>query len=218
VKRELDQEEAVWRSVPAFVTALGLVGALLVYIAKQVLPVDGHPAALIAVGLAVAGAMSLVIAGWNLRMAIRRRKHGYLPDEEGVVRSFQERKNYYEEMGQHSNDAGSSALRDFRSDILEKSAAAASWNHKVNSEKQVHRMRSAHWMFISATCAVVSGALAFSFSTDQSTQPRDESHDREISAPTSTSAPAAATGQVGRTRSHEPPTDALTQSHEAGGL
>ena len=160
IKRELDQEEAVWRSIPAFVTALGLIGAMLAYVGSKLVPPQDHALSYVALGLAGTGSLCVLIAGWNLRTAVRRRRYGYLPDEPGVVNAFQARRGFYETQGKGVEEAGRLALQDFRPDLLDKAAEAASANHKSNSGKQAARTRAAHWMFLAAAFTFASVGVA----------------------------------------------------------
>lgn len=210
IKRELDQEEAVWRSIPAFITALGLLGAMLAYLGSKLVPVQDRFFSNLALVVAVIGSVCLLVAGWNLRLAVRPRRYGYPSDEEGVVRAFQERRQYYENQGMEPSCARSQVLKDFRPDLLEKTAAAASVNHRSNSQKLAARTRAAHWLFFAAAFTFVAAAVTL---FDYETHEAEQNHDGYTSA----AAPAAAASTpsadtLGRKRPNESSSDPLGRS------
>ena len=80
-KREVDQDEAVWRTLPFFATALGLAGALVGYVASHLPNLSTAPLSLMLHVLIALALASLVAAGFWIWVAVRPREYVYLPRE-----------------------------------------------------------------------------------------------------------------------------------------
>lgn len=160
LKREIDYEEAVWRTLPAFVTPLGLLAVLLAYSFSVMFP--DVPAPLSAIGLALiviaSGSGSLTI--WQLRFSVKRRRHRYPPSETSICTYASQQREHYELHGQPGSDVDETVLQVVREFILAETAEAASHNHVLNASKLAARTKAARWLFWTTVFTLAAGADA----------------------------------------------------------
>lgn len=160
MKREVDYEEAVWRSLPAFVTALGLLMGLLAWafsIAASDLPA---PLGIAAVTLCAVSFASALMVVWHLRFSIKKQRHRYPPAETEVCAWASELQAHQEALGLALDTAGDAVLAQVRALVLKHTAAAATNNQVLNANKLIARTRAAHWLFVTVTFTLASGAAA----------------------------------------------------------
>jgi len=160
VRREQTLEEAVWRSIPAFLITLGVIGAVLAFSIEQLSARLGDPLGLVGLACAVLGAVAVVIGGWRLSTAVRSRAYSYPADELFIVETADALRRQYEYDGDAPSLAEAKALSEKRREVLLEWATSASHNHLANKQKAAARAASAQWMFAAAAFAVLAGAFA----------------------------------------------------------
>jgi hypothetical protein len=189
-KRELDLEEAVWRSVPALVSAIGLLGAGLVFLCRSLAaqrdPLE--PAFLIQAVLLSGALIALGLAAWHLRFAVSKRKHRYPTDEVDLCKWAGQLKGAYEVDGHSPGEAARRTLADVKTDVLKEVAAAASHNHQLNVAKMKGRTESARWIFHAAVI-MLAAVLVSTFARAEFWKTPDE-----LEAPAVAASSAAAAG------------------------
>jgi len=212
-KRELDFDEAVWRSLPAFVTAIGLLAALLAYEFIHLATADWRNLTnLLGLGLTVCGALSTLAALWHLRFAIKTRRHRYPADEQIVRVVALGRLDELVKHGLTPEEAEAQALTETRKNYLDDIAAAASHNHGLNAAKLVARTKSARWLIIAAAFTLIAGSVTVFLQTPLAGANSDERHNESApsasaATPAAATAAAAALGGKGRNDPAEVPVD-----------
>ncbi|RZJ00095.1 MAG: hypothetical protein EON90_08870 [Brevundimonas sp.] len=160
VRREQTLEEAVWRSIPAFLITLGVIGAVLAFSIQQLSANLGDPLGLVGLACAALGAVAVVVGGWRLSTAVRSRAYAYPADELFIVETADALRRQYEYDGDAPGLAEAKALSEKRREVLLEWATSASHNHMANKQKAAACAASAQWMFAAAAFAVLAGAFA----------------------------------------------------------
>lgn len=150
LKRELDFEEAVWRTLPAFVTALGFLGTAASFLLREIvrgwtLAHDWLPGTLL-----LAGSAAIVTGAWHLRFAVKSRGHYYPLDEVRICSWAAELQVAAGSAGADATTVELETLNTVRAEAVRQTAIAASWNHLANAQKLKGRTRAARWLFIAA--------------------------------------------------------------------
>ena len=160
VRREQTLEEAVWRSIPAFLITLGVIGAVLAFSIQQLSADLRAPLGLIGLACAALGVVAVVVGGWRLSAAVKSRGYAYPADELFIVETADALRRQYEYDGDAPSLAEAKALSEKRREVLLEWATSASHNHLANKQKAAARAASAQWMFAAAAFAVLAGAFA----------------------------------------------------------
>lgn len=202
-KRELDLEEAVWRTLPAFVTALGLLGAAATFVLRQT--ATGWSIEddwLASIGL-VATLAAMTKAAWELRYSVKRRSHRYPPDEVEMCRWATELRSEALGAGADPARADQIALEKLRAKVLREVAEAASCNQVVNAAKMTGRTKAARWIFWAAVLMFLT-VVTQVLSEARHLENVDEQRARGPTATTAAASPAAsgASSEVGREGQH----------------
>lgn len=160
LKREIDYEEAVWRSLPAFMTPLGLLAALLAYSFSIFFPDLPAPLSLAGMILAAGGFVSGSMTIWHLRFSVKSRSHRYPPAETEVCAFADHQRDELASGGRSGEELDRLVLEAVRRFTLAEIAAAATHNQPLNAAKLTARTKAARWLFWTTVFTLAAGALA----------------------------------------------------------
>ncbi len=191
MKRELDFEEAVWRSIPAFVTATGLVGALMAYLFAHLAGAENDALHQVSMTLTILGMVCIATSLGFLGCAVEGRRHRYPSDEVATVADVLKALD----AGASSPFADEDAARRY---CLEELAKSASHNHGVNAAKFEARTRAARWLLRAAGFALAASVTVAISDARHLRSPDDRQAAPAVATPaTSAIAPVSAPAAVG---------------------
>lgn len=131
-RKELDQEENVWRSLPFFAAALALQLAAIVNLVQYLPHSDDAVSAWIAVP-AAATAISTVASLVFIAAAIAPARFKYLAPEPDLVR-------YAAELDNETDlDPSNDAQKNFKEGLVAQYALATDWNRRINQRRAQRR-------------------------------------------------------------------------------
>lgn len=143
-KREADQDESVWRSLPFFATSLTLYGAILGYVATKLPPITLSIFSIAAYILLAASATSLVISfGW-LWYSVHSRRYRQIPLETDTLTFARGLEAYYGAVGRPDVDEVVKA--DLQNYWIDQFSAAVAHNRKLNESRLESRSYSIRFL------------------------------------------------------------------------
>lgn len=131
-KRELDADEAIWRSLPLFAAILGLAVAILptVYRSAQ-LVADASPRAIVTIGLIVALGLFAGGARWFWAV-IRPRDYRYPPTDEDIHDYAHSLAAFHADAGEDADSRDERTRNELRAFVLDQFALATTQNRSHN--------------------------------------------------------------------------------------
>lgn len=155
-KREFDQEENVFRSLPFFVAALGLEVAIVGHIVRRFPPFEIKPYSLVLHGLLGAAGLCFVATIIFMFLAVARRQFRYPPSESAVIDWARTERSAYLTAG-FPKDEVEVVLHE---ELLEKLApefAAATEHNRANN---LSRLKFRSWALIALVVGLLLGVAS----------------------------------------------------------
>lgn len=143
-KREFDQEENVWRTLPLFATSIGLVAGLATLLHTALKPIDGTWFPYVSYGGLAGMYVSLFVLLFFLFQSTKRRKVK-APSEETALRGkAAEYAEYYRTGGAAPEDVDKLAALDFRELMIRQMSVAAMSLRRNNLDRITARARAVY--------------------------------------------------------------------------
>lgn len=170
-RKEIDQEENVWRSLPFFAATIALqMAALGQFIAR--LPAAGTVWSKLALaGLGLAGAL-MATALVLLFECVRPKRFHYIASEPDWLA--------FAEALIAQTDAPSPALDSLKRALAEQYAVAAENNRRINKRREFFRARAGQAVVGSIGCTLFFVAIILTNAYVSKTHAQDQPHDRII--------------------------------------
>lgn len=141
-KREFDQEESVFRSLPFIGAAAAIVVGVLRDFKASTPPWSLDPYPLLIYGLLGGIGAALVLMGWFLFAAVRPRAFRYPVDEAAIQKTADQLQAYHLAAGLDREAAQAAAVVDLRRQMIEQFSVSATNNRRQNSARQIARSRA----------------------------------------------------------------------------
>lgn len=167
-KRELDADEAIWRSLPFFAAILGLAVAVLPSIYRSAFSVRDPGWTIAVVFLLVGSVGCFVIAGRWFWDVIRLRDYRYPPNDVEILDYAQTLGTFYQDIGKKAVERDGLVRDDLRTLMIGEFADAATRNRRNNVAKAKARSQVLLFVmtgFLLAFCAEATILLAEAFTT-----------------------------------------------------
>lgn len=145
-KRELDADEAIWRSLPFFAAILGLAVAVLPTIYRSAFAVRGLGWTVAVALLLVSSVACFIIAGRWFWDVIRLRTYRYPPNDVELFDYAQTLGTFYQDIGKKAVERDALVRDDLRTLMIGELADAATFNRRNNLTKA--RARSQVLLFV----------------------------------------------------------------------
>ena len=147
-KKEIDQEENIWRTVPVFVAAIALELTALIQLRADIARLSG---AYLAVCAAAAGIflISLGVMAFFLIQAVRPRKFSYLAPETDLLAFAKEIEQDFLADGFSPAAVSFGVKREMQDRLLEQMAVATTNKRRVIRQQAQYRGRAVWPLFIS---------------------------------------------------------------------
>lgn len=146
--REINDHDAIWRSLPLFAVLFGFAGAMLLFLAtKAPTPTEGLRAYIVYALIVVC----LMIFGNSVRYAavlIWPRVHRYLPSDVEVQDYGHGLLDFHRQTGLDEVQANVAAQRDLRTYLIGQLAGASAQNRAINQKKGHARVQSLFYLFL----------------------------------------------------------------------
>ena len=147
-KRELDQEENVFRSMPFFATTFGVVATAIGLARPAIGPLDGTPAA-ICIYLLLAATFLATAAGLAfLFQAVRARKFEMPMGDHDLIAWRKKLESFYAEAGESEEATNAAIMADLRDDMTRQLATATALARANNLSRNQARGRAAGALII----------------------------------------------------------------------
>lgn len=161
-KREIDQNENVWRTLPGFVTAAAfLVGANFYIISHEPRPQPFVHTIQLYYSFQVASLLCLGLGFLFLFDTIRGRDYRVLPFERDTLKFHKGMEAHYGAHGHLSSDGkDESVLTEVQSFMLDTLAEDVSFNRNINKGRYLSRARAAVLLMVGYACAAPPVILA----------------------------------------------------------
>lgn len=162
-RQEVTAEEDIFRTLPFFGTALGVVIAIVTFAAGHI-PVQlaGQPSSLPAlVGLLALFAAILQAVGsmaW-LSLAIRRRKYNRIGSEAELLDRLAELRGYYDNQGIPRERQDDRLVPDMEAILLRSYESVTPRNRAINERRYRYRAQAASNLMRSLICALAAAIL-----------------------------------------------------------
>ena len=153
-KREVDADEAVWRSLPLFAAAAGLAAAVLPNVYESVVDAAPAPARIVALAFLVGSLAMFGVAGYWFWQLVKVREYVFPRSDTGLVAYAEDLKTFYVANGAEATEADE-AVRDEVRDFMTAEFAAAV---EINRGHNRARTRARSQVLLHVTIAFV---LAF---------------------------------------------------------
>lgn len=160
-KREVDQDEAVWRTLPFFATAFGLGSTVIGYAALHLPAWDVSAYPIICYVLFAAALLTIVVAFSFLWNAVRQRAYRYPPPDVELLAHARDLHAFHLESGATAEEADREVVREMRALMIEQFARAASNNRVNNGAKQRARTAALAYLMLGFAFAFVMISLTF---------------------------------------------------------
>lgn len=161
LKREIDSDESVWRTLPFFATAIGIAGTLLGYDGSRLPSFSWALLPLLLYTLLGAGILCLGISFAWLFNAVRQREYRYPPSEVDLHTLAQGYRNYNIALGRSGEDLEARIVQDMRSIMVDEYAQSASTNREQNRRKLFSRSQAIFFLMVGLAICFAYGSLAF---------------------------------------------------------
>ncbi len=192
-RKEIDQEENVWRSLPFFAATLALQSAALAQFRDQLFGLTGRLAWVASV-LALFVTLATVTAPVFLALAIRWAKFAYIASEPALLAYAQELEAAEQAT---SSPAGEDAATVLKRELVRQYAAATSNNRAINQRRVRHRTSAGMATLVSVLATILLLAACIGSPYLGPVEPRagDAAHDQPAGAQAGGArAPAAEAG------------------------
>lgn len=163
-KREIDQDESVWRTLPFFAAAIGLTVTLILPAAGSIAPL--HLSAdewllLIKYLLFISAAAFLGVASFHLYLAMNIRLYRQIPDEVATLDYLRRKREDLLAISPDVDSAETASALFAREYLNEEMANATSHNRKNNIARVKYRSFSVKWIFFGWLALALFAALTF---------------------------------------------------------
>ncbi|QDZ06559.1 hypothetical protein FPZ24_02955 [Sphingomonas panacisoli] len=138
-KREVDADDAVWRSLPFFAAIIGLAIAVLPAVYRTAWEISDRPwwiAAMVVFAIAI---LCFTISGYWFWIVIRPREYIYPPPPDQVLTYAEELAEYYRSRRMSDERRDLAVRNDLRDFMLRQLAEATANNRRNNNAKALAR-------------------------------------------------------------------------------
>jgi len=173
-RQEVAAEEDVYRTLPFFGTALGVVVAAIAYSAghlstwSEVTRRPGVWAFVIAAALLALAVLEAALVVVWLSRAVARKPYQRIGPEQALLQRLGDLRAYYGNMETAADKLDSELLNDMRQTLLESYAKVTPINRALNERRYFHRawaashlVRSLIWALLATTVIVVAEKLVY---------------------------------------------------------
>ena len=161
LKREIDSDESVWRTLPFFATAIGITGTLLGYDGSQLPPPSLKAPALLLYILFVAAIGCLTASFAWLFNAVRQREYRYPPSEIDLHKLAADYQSYHAALGVTGEALDDRVVGEMRAVMVDEYAQSASANRQLNRAKLFSRSQAIFYLMAGLAICFAYGSLAF---------------------------------------------------------
>jgi hypothetical protein len=156
-KREIDQDESVWRTLPFFATSLTLYAALLGYIGGKLPEISLNAFLLAGYLLMAASAAFLATSLVWLWFSVHTRVYRQIPMETDVLAFSISLRDFHSQMGLEGDTLDNKVVEEIQDFIAKQYAEATTHNRRVNEGRFRSRSYSIRFlMFGYVTLGVLS--------------------------------------------------------------
>lgn len=160
-KREVDQDESIWRSMPFLATSIALVVTVIGYSAQRMAALIARwPEALVYGLLAGAAAAFVASFGYMLWM-VRQRLYRYPPTDLEFAQYAEQLREYHLAEGVMPAELNAAVVADLRQFARCEFGAAAAHNRANNLARQAARTRSFLGMLVGLALALAASVVIF---------------------------------------------------------
>lgn len=191
-RKEIDQEENVWRSLPFFVAVLALQLAVVAQVREWLVGLTGGWLGA-AVALLLAAAACTLAALWLLRASIRPAEFQY-PAREPALLEYAEALRAAQPEAIGAEAASAAALRALKETLAEQYAGAADNNRQINQRRALQRTRAGGFTLASMLLMVALIALSVVHTLHERPRPIEAADADRVEAPGRAEPPRAGAG------------------------
>ncbi len=134
-KRQADQDESIWRSMPFFIAAAGVAVAIIGNVAGALPAPSWEVLSIVAYGAFTLSMLCFAWALWWLCVVLRPRDYEFPAKEKQVKTYARGLQTYYVEIGTSEGTTDSSVEAELREFMFEQYASAAETNLQHNAER-----------------------------------------------------------------------------------
>ena len=156
-KREIDQDESVWRTLPFFATSLTLYAALLGYIGGKLPPISLNAFLLLGYVLMTASAGFLAASLIWLWFGVHTRVYRHIPMETDVLAFSVGLRDYHSQLGLQGDQLDGKVVEEVQEFTTRQYAEATVHNRRLNEARLRSRSYSIRFlMFGYVTLGILS--------------------------------------------------------------